>query len=455
MSDLKVKRVGLKNFKGVKEIDLIINGVTTTLIGSNSAGKSTIVQALFLALRRKTELDKKKVNKKVWRAEFIGKYGTSSDIHVTLHDYLKDVDIFIDFRFTKSEDKVAIKTSDGRILDESFLDTILSKFSHCPDDFFNMTPEAQAQELGIDASEIDSEIEHFERNELSPLRIRKKDLKILVDSGAELEKIERVDFIKLSRQKDEVIRFNQEQAENKRMREASTYETGLLIDKKAAKKEEIERLKKEIAEIELDCVAFSNSFNNIPQPQEFKSTFEIDKQITNAQSINSKAEKYEQHQKNCASHEITINAFKTKSEEKKALLEKRKQYIASAMPFSNMTVDEKGGLLVEGKHLNEMNYNYADLWKKAVRIIIKQEPDLKLIYLKNPFNLDRDDDDRIEVLKELEDKGYQFIIEAVGRKKDDALPNCILIRDQRVVNDDEVIEMPELNPNTGKPYEAL
>lgn len=452
---LKVEKVYLKNFKNVEEMELTLNGQTTTLIGTNGAGKSTPIQALFLALKRKAELDKKKVNKKIWRAEFIGEYGTSSDINVVLHDYLKDVDIFIDFRFTKSEDKVSIKTSDGRILDETFLDNILSNFSHCPDDFFNMTPESQAQELGIDASEIDLEIEQFERNELSPLRTRKRDLKILVDSGAELEKIERVDFIKLSKQKDEIINFNQEQnKKNEAIKESSRILAAIngdLGDLEA----QIKKLKEKISNKKIEQVNAIQKWNELPQAESHKLTDEINNQIANAQTINSKAEKYEQHQKNCASYEITSNAFKTKSEEKKALIEKRKQYIARVMPFSNMTVDEKGGLLVAGKHLNEMNYNYADLWKKAVRIIIKQEPDLKLIYLKNPFNLDRDDNDRIEVLKELEDKGYQFIIEAVGRKKDDALPNCILIRDQKVVNDDEVIEMPEINPNTGKPYEDL
>lgn len=45
-----LKRIIIKNFKGIKSLDLEFNDIRTILVGNNGVGKSTIIEALRLAL---------------------------------------------------------------------------------------------------------------------------------------------------------------------------------------------------------------------------------------------------------------------------------------------------------------------------------------------------------------------------------------------------------------------
>ena len=98
-----------------------------------------------------------------------------------------------------------------------------------------------------------------------------------------------------------------------------------------------------------------------------------------------------------------------------------------------MSIDEQGGLLVDGKTFNEINFNYAQLWEKSIYIISEINPELKTIYIKNPLNLDREEDGRIKIMKDLEAEGFQFIPEIVAPVIDEGLENAILVRDNKVV----------------------
>lgn len=105
MSNVKIERISLKNFKCHKnfEIDLAELNILT---GSNAAGKSSLIQALLLAYKSWCEYDKKIIN-----TNYV--YGVNLGIPISIvSENFEDKDILIDVICGKCRNRIMLGLSE-------------------------------------------------------------------------------------------------------------------------------------------------------------------------------------------------------------------------------------------------------------------------------------------------------------------------------------------------------
>jgi len=105
-------------------------------------------------------------------------------------------------------------------------------------------------------------------------------------------------------------------------------------------------------------------------------------------------------------------------------------------PFDKLSVDDEGGLLLSGKPLKQQYFSSGELIRIVPTLISSLNPEFKYVFLQE-FDL-LDEETQVKVEEDLTSKGFQLVIELVGKEK---LPekNCILLR-----NSSEVSQYPEM-----------
>lgn len=48
---MKINKIAFKNFKGIAECEVIINGKSSYLLGANGEGKTTVIDAILMAIK--------------------------------------------------------------------------------------------------------------------------------------------------------------------------------------------------------------------------------------------------------------------------------------------------------------------------------------------------------------------------------------------------------------------
>jgi hypothetical protein len=157
----------------------------------------------------------------------------------------------------------------------------------------------------------------------------------------------------------------------------------------------------------------------------------IDAKIVAAGETNNKALLYEQYLEKKEKKGVTETALKTNKDKQAATEAERLEYIkAFKFPFSNLTVGEDGELLLNGKPIKGEYFSTGELLKIIPVLISTTQPELKYVFLQD-FNL-MDDEKQKEIEDFLTGKGFQLVVEVVGKSKI-ADKNCILLRDNVVV----------------------
>ncbi len=177
----------------------------------------------------------------------------------------------------------------------------------------------------------------------------------------------------------------------------------------------------------------------LPDDSELKA---IDAQILAAGETNNKALLYVQYLQKKEQKEAKEAELKTNKDKQSATEVDRLEYIkAFKFPFSNLTVGEDGELLLNGKPIKAEYFSTGELLKIIPVLISTTQPELKYVFLQD-FNL-MDDDKQKEITDFLTDKGFQLVVEVVGKSKM-ADKNCILLRDNLVVESYEESQQPEI-----------
>lgn len=424
---MKIENIIIKNFKNVSQIEVSFDSNITYLVGRNGSGKSSIIDALLVAFKGKNALPKSN------RWQMIKNGSEKSVIIAKLTD--QDNEIKITRKITDKNVYLEIESSDGKKLGQDFLNEIFNDFTISPKAFAKKSPQEQALLLGIDTSEFDGKIKKI-YDERTLVGREKSKLQGAVDNYGNIVKVEEVKLTDLFQEKDEIRAYNEEQEK------AKEFKQGLekLIDENLKditnENSEIKKLEQKIKECkerqkesEQRIQTYNKEIEENIKILPLKSFDEIDKKIEDAESTNQKAKVYEQYKKDNDALQEKTKEYTHLTNNIKQIETAKKEYVKdSKLPFSDMTIDEEGGLKIKNKPFNDNFFSTGEIWKIAVQLLIAMDPKLKIVFV-NEANLL--DEENLEIIKGLTDKGYHFVFELVGSKKVDG--NCILLKESEVV----------------------
>lgn len=394
---MKVKQISMKNFANFGEFTCNLGNGVSYICGGNGAGKSTVgIVAIWACLcgiaERGTEVLKGK------RSMWVGKYGNDAEVTIILTDP-DGIEYTVNRKI--SENKLEITASDGRKLTQEWINGFWNQMMLSPVAFSRLSPKEQAKYLGIDTSEFDQKISEL-KDEASYLR---RDIK----SFGEIEipeRFEPVDVSQLSKEKDEIIRFNQEQDRIGRGR--------LELDGRIQSlKQQREELTKRLSEISDSIGLLTNDLMATPIPQEHISTEEIDQKISEASLVNARAVVYEQAIKRQAQKEKKEQELSENKSLQDAEVAKKVAYMRELdLPFSNLSIDESGGLMMDGRPIQTPHFSTGELIKICTMLLMSQNKDgLRYVYLEN-FDL-LDDTKSKELLDWMMEENIQVLCEKV------------------------------------------
>lgn len=469
---MKVKSIELNNFANYNKVSVSFDDNVTFLVGKNGSGKSTIgitaIWFMFCGIAEKSSGGTTPLIGERFR--FIGPNGKTANGEMILHDEKNGIDIKVIRKLTKTGTDLSFEAPDGYELGQQWLTDLFNIFLIAPKKFTDLSPKDQAKALGIDTKQFDQRIADLKKEYTETNAVFRS-----YGELAEVDKVDRVDVTALQAQKKEVAdKLNAKYLENKKandvLRQAwekickkTENECAAFNNKQIALQNTIEQATALYSKLEglgYGGYEVSDWIKSLGKPEESK-RFEdhypeqpeyiqelpdraeldaIDAQILAAGETNNSALLYEQWLEKKTKKGVYETYLKTNKEKQAATEAERLEYIkAFKFPFSNLTVGEEGELLLNGKPIKSEYFSTGELLKIIPVLISTTQPELKYVFLQD-FNL-MDDEKQKEIEEFLTGKGFQLVVEVVGKSKI-ADKNCILLRDNCIVENYEESKEP-------------
>lgn len=488
---MKIKEITLNNFAKYDQVTVSFDDNVTYLIGKNGSGKSTLgitaIWFMFQGIAEKSSGGNSPLIGERFR--FIGPKAATAKGEMILHDEKTGADIKVMRKLTKSGTDLSFEAPPGYELGQQWLTDLFNIFLISPKKFCDLSPKDQAKALGIDTKKFDDEIADLKKKytEINAVYRSFGDL-------PEVEKVEKVDLTELQAKKEQVrLQLNEmyiaNKARNKQVEEARDAACD-EIDRECNRFNneqinlenlltEVNAARKVLEDAGYDGMEVVKWIDTLGKPQEHKSSEQfyppaiinlweqpegyepkegefyfikelpddtelkaIDQQIIDAGETNNKALLYEQYLQKKAQKETKEKELKANKDAQTAKENERLEYIKSfKFPFSNLSVGEDGELLLNGKPIKQEYFSTGELLKIIPVLIATTQPELKYVFLQD-FNL-MDEDKQKEIEEYLTGKGFQLVVEVVGKKKLTD-KNCILLRDNCIVDnyEEDKTEMP-------------
>ena len=425
---MKIKNLMLKNFAKVSEISVNFDKNITYLIGENASGKTTVglngVWFVFKGLAQKGD------GLIAERFRFIGPHSKSAKAELTIYDEAEGVEIKISRKLLKNKTELKIEASDGRELDQAWLDSIFNAFLIDPVGFSRLSGKEQALAFGADTAKFDLKKKtiELERRDIGRDVTR---LQGVVDSAGNPEKIEAVDVAGLMAELEKRSGINT--AHKEATINLSDMDKGIKV------------VKSDIADLEASLIITKerlkkaatkrHDYANEITAMKTADEQEIKDQIESAQGVNQKATEYQQFREN----ESALDNSKLDYEGKTVLIndaeDERAKYLKSLdLPWPNITITDEGEFRLNDKPFCSPYFSTGEMLMFGSRIGSKlkgeQEDHLKYVYF--PSSNVMDDKNRENTFKKLNEDGFQIVAEYISTEK---IPekSCILLKEMKVV----------------------
>lgn len=416
---MKIKQLNLRNFGGFRTFELVFDPDLTQLAGPNGAGKTTIGEtAIWAGLKGIAERsrDGQLIGK---RYQFIGPHGNSSDIKITLIDDERDgAEIIVRNHITKTGNAITFTAPDDYPMDEAWLRDLLNVSFMSAKHFCELPYRDQALALGIDTSEHDDAIEDV-KQEISMLN---RDLRRIgeIDVVEETERVSTENILsEIGAANDFNLRQQLLEQQHERRRQDLIEGTQKLAEIRAEYTRLSERLTKEKA-----------TLDNMPEPEPPIDTEPLKQQLRNAENTNRQAAEYDRFLELSKVVEETESNKAKKQDELRGRQDERLEYIQSfEFPFRELSVDDHGGLLVDGRRLN--TYSHGERERYVALMWATIAPELKVRFIDDIQSLD--EKNRKTLLDELCKKGIQVITAEVTTASD--RPNVIMLKECQIDQD--------------------
>lgn len=447
---MELRKMMYENFGKISKITINISPGVTLITGPNGACKTTVgLNGVWFVLKGLAQKGQDVFHAERFR--FIGKNGKSAKGVLFLHDEKENIDIEVTRKLTKTATTLKITASDDRQLDQAFLDEIFNVFTINLFSFSKLSPKDQARALGLDTAKYDATRErlYVERRDVGR---EAKRLKAVADSCTQTTEVEAVNLTALLKEKEQIdlenaqtekvvnekhaAMLNEIREFNREQKQIAARRSN-IAERMAASEAEIHRLQTQLKALREDLAGcpVAEDLKNTEVPPEnhvLRSTERVSQQIEAAESTNEHARQYKEHQAAFLAHRkehekyIVIENQYIKTE-----IDKVEYIKGKKLPFSNMTIDEDGGLLVGGKPFCEPYFSKGEIMRMSAKLAMTSAGDDKLRYIFIPDAQSLDEPNRDKLFKELVDSGFQVMAELVG---DQAVgDNSILLREGRVV----------------------
>jgi len=230
-----------------------------------------------------------------------------------------------------------------------------------------------------------------------------------------------VDVSELNREKNDMIAFNKVQSD-RAMAIIQKEEHVRLAEN------EVERLTQQLQVAQVALDNRKRELRELPEPCKGYDTTEIDQKISEASDSNSKAFAYQAAMKKQLEKDAKQAHLELTLELQHAAEERRVAYMKTLdLPFDNLTINDDGGLLMNGRPLMEPYFSTGERIKYATMLLSsRQKPGgLSYVYLEN-FDL-LDEKNGGDVLDFLLNLDFQVLCERVSRKSGE---NILILSDE-------------------------
>lgn len=446
---LKIKKIGVKNHGHLRNFEAIFADGTTEIWGMNESGKSSIFDLIPTLIKGMKE---KGADCMIGdRFKVIGPNAKSMGIEATLIDTQCDnAEIILSRKISgRGNGELKMKAPKGypHTLNAEWLKNLLSAAFLSPKYLCAKTSREQAILLGCDTLKFDAKLKELKVE----YRDLGRDLK-LYESLEEVEKVEPVDIGKLQEEKGELTiaeneRLDKIRKANVKLREQYYKDLGTAKDDaRNFNREQDERAAKikECSEIELRLVDLGCPriekltiwIDGLPQPETIKdpekitipqpeyadeladmsAIIEIDERIKAGYETNQAALTYTEYLKKVKKGDDIRELRERNKEVQAKCLQKKNAYVAKQkLPFAGMSIDENGGLLLDGKEIRPPNFSAGRLIKVVASLKTQCGDNLKVVLIDDADLLD--EENREKIVTWLIDQGFQVIMACVGRSK--------------------------------------
>lgn len=395
----------VENIKKIKAVTIRPHGGFVEITGRNGQGKSTVLDAIWWALKGKDNI----------QAAPIRNGEKSGKITLELQDYL------VERTFRRNElgddytTKITVTTKDKARMSspQAVLDGFTGMLGFDPLAFMRQTPKEQYDTLrGLCRLEVDVEELDRQYKELFAQRTEiNRDVKVCQARLSNMQipdnaPTERVDVAVLVDKVNEINAANSAVQQKQRMRQT------LLADN-VRRSDETARLKARLAEIERETEQANGQIKAITeylQGHKIQDASGYSEKIKQAEQINSIMDLRD----NRALEEKALRTAQKTADELTAqmqgLQERKRAVIESAkLPVTGLEFGE-GELLLNGVPLAQLSA--AEQLKLSMDIAMAENPKLRVILLKDASLLDAQSMDYIRQRAEAE--GYQIWAERVA-----------------------------------------
>lgn len=416
----KVRTLRVQKLRNVIDVSFDFDEHLVKISWENWAGKSTIVDAIFLAIKGKTYLGRGRE-----ASNLITKWQDESKIEVTLESNEKKLTIT---RKIDEKGKVTldIVSSDWGKLYQADLDVLLSEFTIDPLEFTRKSSKEQyeiVKELSwVDTTEVDAQIQEQEKKTQEVRAIHRAKQWAVKDFWPR----ENVETMSASEILDESTKYHNHLThinglENKV--ESCEKRLESIDDDIAEYEEKIRQLKEEKKQTNQEYMDAQGKLAEVDMSKEETQAqiSELKERQANIEENNKKAEEYKMYVRLLDERKQSEDTLKENEKALDDLRDTRKQLIEWAnMPIEWLAFDEKEGVLIDWLPLDQLSS--AQQLVLACRIATTQNPNMKVIYIKDGSLLDSNSMELITKLANDED--YQIFVERVGEEAD-----SIIMRD--------------------------
>jgi hypothetical protein len=474
----KLKEVMARNLGKFDEVSVSFDPNINYLVGKNGSQKTSLgLNILWVAMQGAGNKSvSKDMNPLICdRFMIIGPNSKSADAGITLYDTIKNIDIKVTRHITKDGTTLEFDAPDGVALDQYFLNELFNVFLISPKHFLALTPTQQAIELGIDISKEDASIKEL-KNEYTIINRQIKDIGNLTV----IPKCDPVDVSALVEEKTRVINHNTEMNNRKTVFEKSQSK----LDDLVKEKEDIEgslgdirvifntinpicqelekfkaqgsqpvvslllnlwqKAKTQIDEYEIILPGLISRIKkgeeyiaSLPASEPLLDITELDNQIASASSINVQASKYQEYCLSVEKRDNLINKLgKNKADQVKMEEARIKKIQSLNLPFQDLSINENGELILQGRYLKEQYWSTGELIKTIPILLISsmksqgRMPQFPYVFVQD-FSL-LDPENQQEIIDFFMDNDIQACLEIVGTEPSDK-PNSIFLKDLVII----------------------
>lgn len=418
--DLKFQHIDIHNFKNIEQRTVDINGRSFLIMGKNGSGKSSFIQALLSPLDTKViaSMPVKDGEEQAKIEVVLAGDSNGKRTKYTLEMY---------FSSKTNKGRLVVYNENGEKISapSTFVKSLVGNISFDIMEFVN-SPKSQKINTLRTLSGKDKEITLLERH-----------IKEVKDSVQYLKKREKeIDaFIEEHELSQEIIKRYENPIDTepiqKKLEEANKQSVNYSKIKEgiSSRKKEIEASNQRIADIKQRIEELTNEMNGIssdiekrakevakgeewlasnPQPStsdilnELNSALEHNKEHDKIKSVSSKHKELIDIQGSISEKEIEL---------KKAVNERDMVIKSSKLPVKGLSWSDDE-VYIDGFPLESEQINKSRLFEIGADISMALNPNLKVIFLHDGSLFDKDH--LQSVVKKIEEKGYQCIVEYVA-----------------------------------------